>query len=211
MCPTTLLEGVGLRISNRSALILLVCVLGVSTIVAESAKSLYHKGQVAEAKQDYLEAYAAYKAAYDEKPTDLRYRSAFERMRFQAAAVHVKRGQQLRQSGDLQKALQEFQTATQVDPASFIAQQELARTQAQISGAAAGAAEPQQPKRNDVLRQRIEQAQGPVALAPINEQSINMHISGDSKTIYQTIGKLAGVNVLFDPDYVSRQLPVLEL
>ncbi|PYY17735.1 MAG: type II and III secretion system protein [Acidobacteria bacterium] len=212
MCPTTLLEGVGLRISNRSALILLVCVLGVSTSVAESAKSLYHKGQVAEAKQDYLEAYAAYKAAYDEKPTDLRYRSAFERLKFQAAAVHVKRGQQLRQSGDLQKALQEFETAAQIDPSSFIAQQEIARTQAQISGAAGGGNTTQQePKREDILRQRIEQAQGPVSLAPINDLSINMHISGDSKTIYQTIGKLAGINILFDPDYVARQLPPLEL
>src|SRR5437868_3503522 len=212
MCPTTLLEGVGLRISNRSALILLVCVLGVSTSVAESAKSLYHKGQVAEAKQDYLEAYAAYKAAYDKKPSDLRYRSGFERLRFQAAAIHVKRGQQIRQSGDLQKALQEFQTAAQIDPSSFIAQQEIVRTQAQIAAAAGTtSAAPPELRREDILRQRIEQAQGPVALAPINDLSINMHISGDSKTIYQTIGKLAGINVLFDPDYVARQLPALEL
>src|SRR5437868_3718739 len=212
MCPTTLLEGVGLRISNRSALILLVCVLGVSTSVAESAKSLYHKGQVAEAKQDYLEAYAAYKAAYDKKPSDLRYRSGFERLRFQAAAIHVKRGQQIRQSGDLQKALQEFQTAAQIDPSSFIAQQEIVRTQAQIAAAAGTtSAAPPELRREDMLRQRIEQAQGPVALAPINDLSINMHISGDSKTIYQTIGKLAGINVLFDPDYVARQLPALEL
>jgi general secretion pathway protein D len=192
--------------------LLVVCALGVSTSVAESPKSLYHKGQQAEARQDYLAAYEAYKAAYDDKPTDLRYRSAFERLRFQAAAVHVKRGQQLRQSGDLQKALQEFQTAAQIDHSSFIAQQEIARTQAQINAAGGGAsAAPPEPKRDDILRQRIEAAQGPVALAPINDLSINMHISGDSKTIYQTIGKLAGVNVLFDPDYVARQLPPLEL
>jgi general secretion pathway protein D len=38
-----------------------------------------------------------------------------------------------------------------------------------------------------------------------------MRISGDSKIIYETIGKLAGINVLFDPDYVSHQLSVLEL
>src|SRR5207302_3798717 len=64
---------------------------------------------------------------------------------------------------------------------------------------------------SDILRQRIEAAQGPVQLAPINDQAITLRISGDSKTIYQTAGKLAGINVLFDPDYVSRQLPVLEL
>lgn len=201
-----------MRISTRSALLLLVCALGVSTGAAQSAKSLYHKGQEAEARQNYLEAYEAYKAAYNKKPTDLRYRSSFERLRFQAAAVHLKRGQQLRQNGDLEKALQEFQAAAQIDTSSFIAQQEIVRTQAQIAAAAGGAsATPPELKRNDILRERIEQAQGPVALAPINDLSINMHISGDSKTIYQTIGKLAGINVLFDPDYVARQLPALEL
>lgn len=200
-----------MRIATRSALLLLVCALGVCTSAAESAKSLYHKGQLAEARQDYLAAYDAYKAAYDEKPTDLRYRSAFERLRFEAAVIHVKHGQQLRQNGDLAKALQEFQAAAQIDPSSFIAQQEIVRTQAQIAGAAGGQSSTQEPKRDDILRQRIEQAQGPVQLAPINDLSINMHISGDSKTIYQTIGKLAGINVLFDPDYVARQLPALEL
>ena len=202
-----------MRISNRSALLLLACVLAVSTSHAESAKSLYHKGQQAEARQDFLAAYEAYKAAYDEKPADLRYRSSFERLRFQAAAVHVKHGQQLRQNGELEKALQEFQAAAQIDPSSFIAQQEIVRTRAQIASTTGqpNASQQQEPKRDDILRQRIEQAQGPVALAPINDLSINMHISGDSKTIYQTIGKLAGINILFDPDYVARQLPALEL
>jgi general secretion pathway protein D len=201
-----------LRISNRSALALLALILVLPAAADESAKSLYHKGQQAEARQDYLAAYEAYKGAYEKKPSDLRYRSSFERMVFQAAAVHIKHGQQLRQNGDLPRALAEFQTAAQIDPSSFIAQQEIARTKDMIAGAANGAAsKPQEPTRDDILRQRLEQAQGPVILAPINDQAITLRISGDSKTIYQTIGKLAGVNVLFDPDYVSRQLPVLEL
>lgn len=201
-----------MRIPNRSALVLLALALVLPASADESATSLYRKGQLAEARQNYLDAYDAYKAAYDKKPDDLRYRSSFERLRFQAAAVHVKRGQQLRQNGDMEKALQEFQVARQIDPSSFIAEQEIARTKEMMSsGAAAGSGAPQAPDRSDMLRQRIEQAQGPVALAPINDQAITLRISGDSKTIYMTIGKLAGINVLFDPDYVSRQLPVLEL
>lgn len=199
-----------MRISTRSALVLLALALVIPASADESPKSLYHKGQQAEARQDYLAAYAAYKAAYDKKPTDLRYRSAFERLRFEAGAVHVKRGQQLRADGKLQEALQEFQTAAQIDPSSFIAQQEIQRTKDMIAGAASGTSS-QQPNNNDILRKRLEQAEGPVELAPINDQAITLRISGDSKTIYQTIGKLAGINVLFDPDYVSRQLPVLEL
>ena len=32
--------------------------------------------------------------------------------------------------------------------------------------------------------------------------------TADSKVIYETIGKIAGINVLFDPDYTSRQIKV---
>lgn len=216
--PAISLEGVGLRISgsriSRTTAILLLAFASVLPASAdESAKSLYHKGQQAEARQNYQAAYEDYKAAYEKKPTDLLYRSGYERMRFQAAALHVHKGQQLRQNGDLAHALTEFQQAAQIDPSSFIAQQEIVRTQQMISQAAnsqGGSTEPQK-KKEDILRRRIESAQGPIELAPINDQAITLRISGDSRTVYQTIGKLAGINVLFDPDYVSRQLPVLEL
>jgi len=202
-----------LRIPTRSTLVLLAFALVLPAVADDSAKSLFKKGQEAEAHQDYLAAYDEFKAAYEKKPTDLRYRTSYERLRFLAAAAHVKHGQQIRETGDLEKALQEFQTAAQIDPSSFIAQQEIVRTKDMIAQKASGggSSESKPPDRNDILRQRIEKAQGPVNLAPINDQAINMHISGDSKTIYQTIGRLAGINVLFDPDYVSRQLPMLEL
>ena len=206
------LEGVGLTISRRIALVLCIFALVFTASAADSAKTLYRKGQQAEVRQEYIQAYEFYKQAWEKKPTDLYYRSAFERLRFQAAMTYIKTGQRLRQNGDLQKALEAFQTALQVDPSSFIAQQEIARTKDMIAGAAAGTTNSSSDQnRNDILHQRIEAAQGPVTLAPINDQAINMHISGDSKTIYQTIGKLAGINVLFDPDYVSRQLPLLDL
>jgi general secretion pathway protein D len=208
----TSLEGVCLRIPKRSALILLTFALLLTASADESAKSLYRKGQQAEVRQDYVHAYEYFKLAWEKKPQDLYYRAAYERLRFQAAMTYIKLGQRLRQNGDLQKALENFQIAAQIDPSSFIAQQEIARTKDLIAGAPAGTSNSSQDQnRSDILHQRIEQAQGPVTLAPINDQAITLRVSGDSKTIYQTIGKLAGINVLFDPDYVSRQLPVLEL
>ncbi len=45
-------------------------------------------------------------------------------------------------------------------------------------------------------------------LAPIANTPITLKLSADSKTIYETIGKLAGINVLFDPDYTSRNIRV---
>jgi general secretion pathway protein D len=54
----------------------------------------------------------------------------------------------------------------------------------------------------------MEEASGPVELAPIANTPITLKLSEDSKTIFETIGKLAGINVLFDPDYTSRRIRV---
>ena len=35
-----------------------------------------------------------------------------------------------------------------------------------------------------------------------------LHMSEDSKVVYQAIGKAAGINVLFDPDYISKRIQV---
>ena len=45
-------------------------------------------------------------------------------------------------------------------------------------------------------------------LAPISQTPLTLKLSEDSKTVYETIGKLAGINVLFDPDYTSRRIRI---
>jgi type II secretory pathway component GspD/PulD (secretin) len=48
----------------------------------------------------------------------------------------------------------------------------------------------------------------PMQLKPLSNAPITMHAVDDSKTLYQTIGKLAGLNVLFDADYQSKRVQV---
>src|SRR6266478_5579376 len=121
-----------------AALFLLVGLLALPIRAADSAGSLFKKGRDAEARQKYEDAYALYKQAYDLKPTDLKYRSAVERLRFLAGASHVHRGQSLREEGKLAEAMAEFKAAVDVDPSSFIAQQEIRRTQKLINAAVGG-------------------------------------------------------------------------
>jgi hypothetical protein len=45
-------------------------------------------------------------------------------------------------------------------------------------------------------------------LKPVSSAPITLHLTDDSKTIYLAIGKLAGLDVLFDPDYVSKRIQV---
>jgi general secretion pathway protein D len=186
---------------------LLVVVLAVSLpAAADKAGSLYKKGKDAEARQDYERAFEFYQEAFRLKPKDLRYRTSYEHTKFLASAAHVHRGQLLRESGKLDEALLEFQKASTVDPSSFIAQQELRRTQDMINQTV----NPPQavaPIPNS-LRKRLAEAQGPVELTSISNVPITLKLTEDTKVIYETVGKLAGINVLFDPDYTSRKIRI---
>ena len=194
------------RLIRPAAVLLLVMAVSLP-LTADKAKSLYAKGKDAEARQNYESAYDFYKQAYDLKPKDLRYRTSFERMRFLAAASHVHRGQLLREAGKLDEALAEFQKATAIDPSSFIAQQEIRRTQQMIQEATNPQPQAATSPPNS-LKRRLEQALGPVDLAPISNIPITLKLTEDSKVIYETVGKLAGINVLFDPDYTSRRIKI---
>ena len=190
----------------KPAAVVLLVVLAILPAIADKAKNIYEKGQDAEARQNYELAYGFYKQAYELKPKDLRYRASFERTRFKAAASMVHRGQGLRDEGKLQDALAEFQKAVQIDPSLFIAQQELKRTLQMINDATNPP--PQAAGPPSGLQRRIREAGGPVELAPISNIPITVKLTEDSKVIYQTIGQLAGINVLFDPDYTSRRVKV---
>lgn len=192
------------RVTRQALFALLLC-LSVPAF-ADQAKSLYDKGADAEARQNYEQAYDFYKQAFGLKPKELRYRTAYERTKFLAAASHVHRGQLLRDSGKLDDALVEFQKAAEIDPSSFIAQQELRRIKQMIQEASSP--QPQASAGATALRRRLEAAQGPVELAPISNVPITLKLTEDTKVIYETIGKLAGINVLFDPDYTSRRVRI---
>jgi general secretion pathway protein D len=187
--------------------LLLLCLRPPVFAKSDSAKAFYEKGTDAEARQNYEQAFDYFKQAYNLKPKDLRYRTAFERTRFLAASSHVHRGQILRDAGRLDEAAVEFQKGLEIDPSSFIAQQELKHTQQMIR-------EAQNPQPQAVspgttaLRKRLETAQGPVELAPISNLPITLKVTEKSNVIYETVGKLAGINVLFDPDYTPRQVHV---
>ena len=192
----------------RPALICSLFLVFSLPAAADSAKSLYAKGKTAEARQNYEQAYDFYKQAYDQKPTELSYRSAYERLRFLAGASHVHRGQLLREAGRLEEAVAEFQKAAEIDPSSAIAKQEIQVTNRMIEAAKSpgAAAAPREPS---MLEKRVQQAGGPVELGALPNVPISLKIANeDTKVIYETIGKLAGINVLFDPDYTSRRIKV---
>ena len=194
------------RLLRPALLLLLVAIITLPATSADKAKDLYSKGQDAEARQNYEGAYDLFKQAYDLKPKDLRYRAAFERVRFEAAASIVHRGQKLRDDGKLEDAVVQFQKALDIDPSLFIAKQELTRTLKIISDQKNPP--PQAAGPPNSLTRRVHDAAGPVELATISSAPITVKLTDKSDMVYRTIGQLAGINVLFDPDYTGKVIKV---
>jgi general secretion pathway protein D len=191
----------------RPALLLLLVAVVTLPAIADKAKDLFAKGQDAEARQQYEVAYGFFKQAYDLKPKDLRYRAAFERIRFEAAATIVHNGQKLREEGKLDEAVAEFQKALALDPSLFIAKQELNRTLKIINDQRNPPPQAAGPPIG--LERKVHDASGPVELAPISNIPITVKmLATKSDVVYRTVGQLAGVNVLFDPDYTARVINV---
>ena len=174
---------------------------------AQTAGGWENRGVKAELRQDYDAAYEDYLKAHQKKPSDLRYQERLDRMRFQAAAMHVDRGRVLRQSGDIAGALNQFTRALQIDPGNEAAAQEVQITQRQDQTPGASAA-PLGATENGTNLKEISDISPPLELKPVSDDPITLHMVEDSKNIYQAIGKLAGLNVIFDPEYVSKRIPV---
>ncbi len=189
------------------AVSLLFLVLGLAVpVLASSASSEYSAGVTAEMQNRTDAAYEAYQRAYAKKPSDPKYLAAYTRLRFRAAAEHVHTGEGLLESGNLPLALAEFVRAEEIDPSNAMAQQEARRTQELIDKAAAAKAQPEAPE--EPLARVADDVKGPVRLQPLPNMPVTLNMTENSDVIYKTIAKLAGLNIVFDPDYKPQKLSI---
>ena len=193
-----------LRGSAPAALLLgVAAVLAVPTAHGQSASGWSKRGAEAEAREDYDAAFEDYRQAHLLKPTDIRYKTHFERARFSAGAAHVDRGRVLRQSGDFNGALTEFERALSIDGSNQAAQQEITLTERQMAATPSSSLDlPPAVGPSPEIASISE----PIRLKPVSNNPITLHMVEDTKAIYQAIGKLSGLNVIFDPDYTSRRI-----
>jgi general secretion pathway protein D len=178
---------------------------------AETAGGWVKQGQNAEARGDYDTAFECYKHAYEKHPKNLAYKTHYERVRFQAAAQHVDQGRKLRAMGDPAAALTQYMRALEIDPSNQAAQQEIDETRKQqlaLPAPGGGSPQSEQISHQDETLREVGSLSGPVELKPISSDPITLHMVEDTKVIYQAIGKAAGLNVLFDPDFQSKRIPV---
>lgn len=216
-----------MRKMNRLAVLAAACglvflAITVPLAIAGNRKgdSLLEQGRAAETAREYDKALELYEKAVAADPRDTGYILALRRVRFAAGQAHVDAGQKMRKEGKLQEALSEFQRAFAIDPASTIAEQELRRTNAMIErekakkedpnsaavtpGNEAGMT-PAETARKDA-EQRASRILPVPELKPISQELLGLKMSNQgTKVLYETLGKVAGINVLFDSEFQDQQ------
>jgi general secretion pathway protein D len=209
------LSAICVRVAPRSLFLFLwlpaLAVLSLSSpavrAAGPSASAYFKHGQAAEARQDYDTAFDNYQKAFQKNPKDLRFQTALYRVRVNAAAAHISAGRKLIDSGNLEGALAEFLHAAEIDPSNEEAQQEINLIRQKEGQAAAQPSETAVPELAGE-QQALDTIEGPTELKPMSTEPLTLHMTEDTKVVYQAIGKAAGVNVLFDPDYNSKRIQV---
>jgi general secretion pathway protein D len=172
---------------------------------SDDAKTAYTLGMRAESENKYDDAFKAFQQAFSLKPKNAKYEAAYLRARARAAEKHVDNGIKLRSSQKLTEAMTEFQMAVEIDGSDFAAVQEMQITANLLKKQA----EPVAPtKTESLLGKLLEQAQGPVELEPSPNTPITLRMTTTADNIYRTIGKLGGINVLFDLDYKPQKITI---
>jgi general secretion pathway protein D len=164
----------------------------------------FEAGRKAEALQDYDTALVHYHRAAQANPTDAEYKLREVHMRSTAASFHMEQGQKAAQKADLQLALSEFEKAEAIDPSNEAAEQQ-AKSTAELLTAVNNMGTP---KPDDSSADEKEILAGPPNLKPLSLEPINLKMTNDSRVVFETIAKLAGLSVIFDPDYVSHRVTV---
>jgi general secretion pathway protein D len=181
------------------------------------------EGRLHEQKKEWDAALEAYEKALSEDPADILYQMAATKIHFQAAQSHIDKGLKLRAQGQLGEALLELQKAYAINPGSPAAVQEIRRTTEMIdrerkrveeNGKGSDAQEralTAGDKAKKETEDRIDSILGVPQLRPIDQNPINLRMNGSSKLLFETVAKVAGLNVLWDPEYtasVNRNIPV---
>ena len=191
----------------RFLLFVLIVGIPVVPVLAESAEHAFKAGDRAEKKDDYDAAYEAFRQAHDLKPNDPKYMAAYLRLRFYAGGQHIHAGEKLRDTGKLQEALAEFRHAAEIDASNFAALQEIRRTTDLIQKAITEKENANQPLvRHTSLEKEAAGAGGPASLDIRSDMPVTLHLATTTDVVYKTIAKLAGINVLIDPEYKPQKV-----
>ena len=188
------------RLSGRVLIVTAVLLAGCA-----KGNPQYKAGAKSESLQDYDTALENYNKALRSDPNNTEYKLRAARARFEASQWHVDQGRRLREQSNLELALAEFRKALMIDPSSAVAAQEV---QATIDLIAVKQNTTQNSAPTSPAAEEPKLMAGPPQLEPLSRAAINMKATNDAKAVFDAVGKLAGLTVIFDVDFTSRRISV---
>ncbi|HEX9136731.1 MAG TPA: hypothetical protein VF905_07270, partial [Nitrospirota bacterium] len=162
----------------------------------------FRKGKEQEAAKNFDQAVINFKKALDKEPSNLLYRVYFDRARLKAGVVHYENGQKLERAQKYAEAMAEYEQAFTIDPANDVARENYDR----VKGFLENPAPPKPlPDVQSLIKQNETNPSHAVELSPVITTPITLKVTDTGKRVYETISKLAGINVVFDPDWERAQ------
>jgi general secretion pathway protein D len=208
---------------RRTRNLIKICLLHALAVSAGCHKqAALHNPQPPDRDPQYLAGSESDRKADSREAKNAEVKLKAYRMRFEAAQFHVRQGIKHLEQHENQVALNEFETALRIDPSCMLARQEMDYT-SQLLAAAAAREQPAIPSSSSDRKgntpapvsspggTRVEPAdlmQAPPALNPFSREPIALKMFEDSRTVFRTLGKLAGVNVIFDPEFQEKKINV---
>jgi len=193
------------RAARGGAVVLLLLASLASSGCA--AKLAYRSGQSEARKGNWDLAVARLTKALQKDPDNIGYKIALENARIQASRYHQEQARRALAASDLDKAAEELKIASDYDPSNKAAADELAEVRDRLLKRDA---EKSRLTDFESMKARVQSARlGVPVLSPRSTAPIRLHFPDTSlQKVLETLGKLAGVNVLFDFDYRDKRVDV---
>ena len=211
---------------NRLTAIMLTSLLLCPTLPLEARTKKGDKflaqGKLHEQKKEWDEALDDYEKALSEDPADIVYQMAATKVHVQTCQFHSDKGFKLRSAGQLGEALIEFQKSYAINPGSAVPAQEIRRTTEMIERERKRVEETgreSNPKERALTEgerakketeDRIDSILPVPQLRAIDPNPIHLRMTGSAKLLFETVAKVAGLNVIWDPEYPkdAKAVPV---
>jgi len=172
-----------------------------------AARLAYRAGQNESRKGNWDLAVARFTRALQKDSNNIGYKIALENARIQASRQHYELAQRHLRADELDKAAEEMQIASNYDPANKSAADDLLIIQERIRQRDE---ERRRLSEFETLKARAQAAAPPVpVLSPQSAVPISIKFDNTSlQKILETMGRLAGVNVLVDEAYRDKTVSV---
>jgi general secretion pathway protein D len=160
------------------------------------------KGRKAELRKDWDTALINYEKAAQSRPANAEYQLRETHARMEASLFHLKQGKEFLRQERVPAAMGEFQKAASIDPSNQAARQELARL---LSNEVAAKQAREKGLKEAIKESERQQPPAAAELKPLPQEPLtHFRISADSKRVYETLCKLAGINVAFTADFQAQ-------